>query len=92
VLGLTKSLAADLVQRKIRANAICPGTVETPSWEERVAESSDPEQARRDFIARQRLGRLGTPEEIAHLVVYLAADESAYTTGAFHIIDGGWSI
>jgi len=92
VLGLTKSLAADLVGRHIRVNAICPGTVETPSWHGRVNESTDPEQARRDFIARQKMGRLGTAEEIAALVTYLASDESAYTTGTEHIIDGGWSI
>merc|ERR1712128_113793 len=92
VLGLTKSLAADLVGRHIRVNATCPGTVETPSWRGRVNESKDPEQARKDFIARQKMGRLGTAEEIAALVTYLASDESAYTTGTDHIIDGGWSI
>jgi len=92
VIGLTKSLAADLVHRKVRVNAICPGTVETPSWEDRVNESADPIQARKDFIARQKLGRLGTTEEIASLVVYLASDESGYTTGTTHVIDGGWSM
>merc|ERR1711874_193387 len=92
VIGLTKSLAADLVTRRVRVNAICPGTVETPSWQGRVDESKDPQQARRDFIARQKMGRLGTAEEIASLVLYLASDESAYTTGVEHIIDGGWSI
>jgi len=92
VIGLTKSLAADLVSKRIRVNAICPGTVETPSWQDRVNESSDPDQAKKDFIARQALGRLGTAEEIAALVTYLASDESAYTTGSIHVIDGGWSI
>jgi len=92
VIGLTKSLAADLVSRQIRVNAICPGTVETPSWQDRVNESKDPEQAKRDFIARQKMGRLGTANEIAALVVYLASQESAYTTGTEHVIDGGWSI
>jgi len=92
VIGLTKSVSADLVARHIRVNAICPGTVETPSWHDRVNESQDPEVARRDFIARQKMGRLGTAEEIAALVTYLASDESAYTTGTVHIIDGGWSI
>eukprot|EP00092_Neocalanus_flemingeri_P035691 GFUD01038859.1.p1 GENE.GFUD01038859.1~~GFUD01038859.1.p1 ORF type:complete len:249 (-),score=79.74 GFUD01038859.1:122-868(-) len=92
VIGLTKSLSADLVTRHVRVNAICPGTVETPSWHGRVNESKDPEQARQDFIARQKMGRLGTAEEIAALVTYLASDESAYTTGTVQVIDGGWSI
>merc|ERR1711872_454019 len=92
VIGLTKSLAADLVARRVRVNAICPGTVETPSWQGRVDESENPDQARKDFIARQKMGRLGTPEEIASLVLYLASDQSAYTTGTEHVIDGGWSI
>jgi len=92
VIGLTKSLAADFVSKKIRVNAICPGTVETPSWHDRVNESENPEEAKKNFIARQALGRLGTAEEIAALVTYLASDESAYTTGSTHVIDGGWSI
>jgi len=92
VIGLTKSLAADLVTRQICVNAICPGTVETPSWQGRVDESQDPVQAKKDFIARQKMGRLGTAEEIANLVLYLSSNESAYTTGTVHIIDGGWSI
>merc|ERR1711874_189014 len=92
VIGLTKSLAADLVGRKVRVNAICPGTVETPSWQGRVNESEDPVQAKKDFIARQKMGRLGTAEEIANLVLYLSSDESSYTTGTCHVIDGGWSI
>merc|ERR1712168_590129 len=92
VIGLTKSLAADFVSRKVRVNAICPGTVETPSWHDRVNESQDPDAAKKNFIARHALGRLGTPEEISALVTYLASDESAYTTGSVHVIDGGWSI
>ena len=75
VIGLTKSLSADLVSRHIRVNAICPGTVETPSWQGRVNESEDPDLARKEFIARQKMGRLGTAEEIAALVTYLASDE-----------------
>ena len=75
VIGLTKSLSADLVTRHVRVNAICPGTVETPSWHGRVNESKDPELARKEFIARQKMGRLGTAEEIAALVTYLASDE-----------------
>merc|ERR1719278_2504929 len=92
VIGLSKSLAADLVGRRVRVYAVCPGTVDTPSWHQRVAESEDPAAATRDFIARQKMGRLGTAQEIASLVLYLASDESVYTTGAAHIIDGGWSI
>lgn len=92
VIGLTKAVAADFVAQGIRCNAICPGTVQTPSWEGRVAAAPDPDEARRNFIARQLMGRLGTPEEIAALCVYLASDESAFTTGAIHVIDGGWTI
>ena len=88
VIGLTKSVAIDFVTRGIRCNAICPGTVETPSLGERIAAQGDAEKARAAFIARQPMGRLGTAEEIAHLALYLASDESAYTTGAIHIIDG----
>lgn len=91
VIGLTKSVAADFVGHGIRCNAICPGTVETPSWRGRVDNAPDPEAARHDFLARQPMGRVGTPAEIAALAVYLASDESAFTTGTIHIIDGGWS-
>ena len=90
VVGLTKSVAADFVARGIRCNAICPGTVETPSLQQRIAAQGDAEQARKAFLARQPMGRLGRPEEIAALAVYLAGDESAFTTGATHLIDGGW--
>ena len=90
VIGLTKSVAADFVGRGVRCNAICPGTVETPSLEERLKAQGDYEKTRAEFIARQPVGRLGRPEEIADLVVYLAS--AAYTTGQVHIIDGGWCI
>ncbi len=92
VIGLTKAIAADFVGAGIRCNAICPGTVDTPSLGERIAAFDDPAQARRDFIARQPLGRLGTAAEVASLAVYLASDESSYTTGAIHVIDGGWAV
>jgi 2-keto-3-deoxy-L-fuconate dehydrogenase len=91
VIGLTKSIAADFVAKGIRCNAICPGTVESPSLEQRMrALGGDLEQVRRGFIERQPMGRLGRPEEIAYLAVYLASDESAFTTGVAHVIDGGW--
>ena len=89
VLGLTKSVAADYIDRGIRCNAICPGTVESPSLEARIAAFDDPDEARRAFIARQPLGRLGAPEEIAAMAVYLAGDESAFTTGTQVLVDGG---
>ena len=92
VIGLTKSVAADYVRRGVRCNAIAPGTVESPSLDDRIAAFDDPEAARREFIARQPMGRLGTPEEIAAIAVYLASDESAYTTGQVFIVDGGITI
>ncbi len=91
VIGLTKSVSADYVAQGIRCNAICPGTVDTPSMRGRVAAQGDPQQALAAFVARQPIGRLGSAEEIAALVVYLASDESGYTTGTIHVIDGGWS-
>jgi 2-keto-3-deoxy-L-fuconate dehydrogenase len=91
VAGLTRSIAADYVTTGVRCNAICPGTVETPSLHDRMRAQGDYEKARAAFVARQPMGRLGTPEEIAALVVYLASDASAYTTGQLHIIDGGWT-
>jgi 2-keto-3-deoxy-L-fuconate dehydrogenase len=91
VIGLTKAIAADFVTKGIRCNAICPGTVESPSLEQRLRDTGDYEAARKAFIARQPIGRIGQPEEIAALVVYLASDESTYTTGVAHIIDGGWA-
>ena len=90
VIGLTKSVAADFVGRGIRCNAICPGTVDTPSLQQRLHDTGDYEQARATFMARQPMGRLGTAEEIAQLALYLASDESSFTTGAVHVIDGGW--
>ena len=89
VIGFTKSIAIDFIKQGIRCNAICPGTVETPSLEGRIAAFADKDKARRDFIARQPMGRLGSPEEIAALAVYLASDESAYMTGTAIAIDGG---
>jgi 2-keto-3-deoxy-L-fuconate dehydrogenase len=91
VIGLTRSIAADYVGQGIRCNCICPGTVETPSLQGRINAFDDPVEARKMFIARQPLGRLGTAEEIAALALYLASDESSYTTGTAQIIDGGWS-
>jgi 2-keto-3-deoxy-L-fuconate dehydrogenase len=92
VIGLTKSVAADFITKGIRCNAICPGTIATPSLDDRIAALGNVEQARKAFIARQPMGRLGTAEEVASLAVYLASDESAFTTGAIHIIDGGFSL
>lgn len=97
VIGLTKSIAADFIHQGIRCNAICPGTVDSPSLRQRIREQAQqqgrPEtEVQADFLARQPLGRLGTPEEIAALATYLAADESAYTTGTAQVIDGGWLI
>jgi 2-keto-3-deoxy-L-fuconate dehydrogenase len=91
VIGLTKSIAADFVKSGVRCNAICPGTVETPSLHQRLEATGDYDASRRAFIARQPMGRLGTPAEIAALALYLASDESEFTTGQCHIIDGGWS-
>ena len=91
VIGLTKSIAADYITKGIRCNAICPGTVESPSLHDRLRATGDYEQAMKDFTARQPMGRIGRAEEIAALAVYLASDESAFTTAQSHIIDGGWS-
>jgi 2-keto-3-deoxy-L-fuconate dehydrogenase len=95
VVGMTKAVAADFVTKGIRCNAICPGTVESPSWKERVVGQAklagiSEEESKRAFIARQPMGRIGKPEEIAALAVYLASDESAFTTAQTHIVDGGW--
>ena len=92
IIGFTKSIASDFLKNNIRCNAIAPGTVHTPSWEERVQAADNPDQAKKDFIARQPMGRLGTPEEIATLAIYLASDESDFITGIIHSIDGGMSI
>lgn len=90
VIGLTKAVAADFVAQGIRCNAICPGTVESPSLQQRLHDTGDYDAAYAQFTARQPMGRLGRPEEVAHLALYLAGDESAFTTGAVHVIDGGW--
>ena len=95
VVGLTKSVAMDYIKDGIRCNCICPGTVESPSWHDRVKalgeELGSYDAAMAQFVARQPMGRVAKAEEIAALVVYLASDESAFTTGHPHIIDGGWS-
>jgi 2-keto-3-deoxy-L-fuconate dehydrogenase len=92
VIGLTKAVAADFIRQGIRCNCICPGTVESPSLEGRIAAFADPVKARADFIARQPMGRLGKPEEVAAIAVYLASDEAAFTTGTTAVIDGGFTI
>jgi NAD(P)-dependent dehydrogenase (short-subunit alcohol dehydrogenase family) len=92
VIGLTKAIAADYVKQNIRCNSIAPGTVFSPSWQDRVDKSPDPVQAKKDFIARQPMGRLGTAEEIAAVAVYLAGDDAAFTTGTTISVDGGISI
>lgn len=96
VIGLTKSVAADFVTQRIRCNAICPGTVESPSLQQRIIEQASREGRQQDevyaaFTARQPMGRLGTPQEIAQLALYLGSDASAFTTGTTQVIDGGWS-
>jgi 2-keto-3-deoxy-L-fuconate dehydrogenase len=97
VIGLTKAVAADFIKRGIRANAICPGTIESPSLDERIAALAKSTGAslaavRKQFIDRQPMGRLGTPVEIALLAVYLASDEASYTTGQIHLADGGFAL
>ena len=92
VIGLTKSVAADFVSRGIRCNAICPGTVQTPSLDERISSLGGGSDARKFFLQRQPTGRFGSADEIAALAVYLASDEAAFTTGTVNVIDGGWSV
>ena len=92
LIGLTKAVAIDFIGKGIRCNAICPGTVATPSLDDRIAAQGGTSEARQAFVARQPLGRLGTAEEIAALAVYLASDESSFTTGATHLIDGGFTL
>ncbi len=92
VIGLTKAVAADYITKGVRCNAICPGTVDSPSMHDRLRATGDYETALKDFIARQPMGRIGTPEEIAALALYLASDDSAFTTGQALAIDGGWTI
>ena len=91
VIGFTKALASDFITQGIRVNAICPGTVESPSLFQRMRDTGDFEKAHASFLARQPMGRLAKAEEIAALVVYLASDESSFTTGHAHVVDGGWS-
>jgi len=92
VIGLTRSIAADFVGQGVRCNAICPGTVASPSLKARMAAlGGDPAQVLQSFVDRQPMGRLGAPDEVASLAVYLASDESSFTTGAIHVIDGGWT-
>ena len=92
VIGLTKSVAADYVSKGIRCNAICPGTVQTPSLDERISALGGGTDARQFFLQRQPAGRFGSAEEVAALAVYLASDEAAFTTGSINVIDGGWSV
>ena len=89
VLGITKSVAADYISSGVRCNAICPGTIQSPSLEQRLSDMGDYELAKKQFVARQPMGRFGEADEVANLAVYLASDASAFTTGQFHIIDGG---
>ena len=91
VIGLTRAIAADFAADGIRCNAICPGTIDTPSLQQRMRDQGDYEQARQAFVSRQPMRRLGRAEEVAALAVYLASDESSFTTGAIHVIDGGWT-
>ena len=92
IIGLTKSVALEYVSEGIRCNCICPGTVDTPSLHQRLEDTGNYEKAMKDFIARQPMGRIGYAEEIAKLAIYLASNESSFTTGQAHIIDGGWSV
>jgi 2-keto-3-deoxy-L-fuconate dehydrogenase len=91
VIGLSKAVAQDFIAQGIRCNAICPGTVQSPSLDARIAAAADPVAARAAFIARQPMGRLGQPEEVEAMAVYLASDESLFVTGAATVIDGGWA-
>lgn len=92
VIGMTKSIAIDFIRQGIRCNAICPGTVMSPSLEQRIAAQGGSDAVRKAFVDRQPMGRLGTTEEVAALAIYLASDESAFTTGTTHVIDGGFTL
>jgi 2-keto-3-deoxy-L-fuconate dehydrogenase len=92
VIGFTKSIATDFISENVRCNAICPGTIDTPSLHDRLEATGDFNMAMKEFISRQPLGRIGTSLEVAHLATYLASDKSKFTTGQTHIIDGGWSM
>jgi 2-keto-3-deoxy-L-fuconate dehydrogenase len=92
VMGLTKALAADFVKQGIRAVAVCPGTIHSPSLEQRINATPDPKKTWAEFNARQPMGRLGTPEDVAAACVYLASDEASFVTGSIHLVDGGWTM
>ena len=92
IIGLTKSVAIEYITDGIRCNCICPGTVDSPSLHQRLRDTGDYEKAMREFVARQRMGRIGSPDEIAAMALYLASDDSKFTTGQSHIVDGGWSL
>lgn len=97
VIGLTKAVAMDYIRRGIRANAICPGTIESPSLDQRIVDlaassGTSIEAVRQTFVDRQAMGRLGTPQEVAAMAVYLASDEASFTTGQIHLVDGGWAL
>jgi 2-keto-3-deoxy-L-fuconate dehydrogenase len=92
IIGLTKSVAIEYITDGIRCNCICPGTVDSPSLHERLKATGDYEKAMKEFVARQRMGRIGTPQEIAAMALYLASDDSKFTTGQSHLVDGGWSL
>ena len=92
IIGLTKSVAIEYITEGIRCNCICPGTVDSPSLHERLEATGNYEKAMTEFVARQRMGRIGTANEIGAMAIYLASDESQFTTGQSHIVDGGWSL
>ena len=92
IIGLTKSVAIEYITDGIRCNCICPGTVDSPSLHQRLRDTGDYEKAMKEFVARQRMGRIGSPDEIAAMALYLASDDSKFTTGQSHIVDGGWSL
>ena len=92
IIGLTKSVAIEYINDGIRCNCICPGTVDSPSLHQRLRDMGDYEKAMKEFVARQRMGRIGSPDEIAAMALYLASDDSKFTTGQSHIVDGGWSL
>ncbi|MDG2475078.1 MAG: SDR family oxidoreductase [Paracoccaceae bacterium] len=92
IIGLTKSVAIEYITDGIRCNSICPGTVDSPSLHQRLKDTGDYEKAMKEFVARQRMGRIGAPDEIAAMALYLASDDSKFTTGQSHIVDGGWAL
>ena len=92
IIGLTKSIAVDYSSKGIRCNVICPGTVDTPTWRKRVLSANNPSQARKDYNSRQKIGRVGRPEEISDLILFLLSDRSSFVTGSVYNIDGGMSL